>query len=116
MGLFYRLTLKKIFYFLGIVVLTTKSETIKYLHSQQRNANQGNKMQTITINGQTFPAINAAHLENGMIYHDGSEIVNVQTKGKTTTFTLVFGGGEVSRKVRSVSLIALALEQVAVVF
>ena len=73
-------------------------------------------MQAITINGQAFPAINAASLENGMIYHDGSEIVNVQTKGKTTTFTLVFDGGEVSRRVRSASLIALALEQVAVVF
>jgi maltodextrin utilization protein YvdJ len=73
-------------------------------------------MQAITINSQTFPAINAANLENGMIYHDGSEIINVQTKGNTTTFTLVFAGGEVTRKVRSVSLIALALEQVAVVF
>jgi len=34
-------------------------------------------MTTITINGQSFPAINAANLENGMTYHDGSEIVEV---------------------------------------
>ena len=71
-------------------------------------------MKTIDINGETYPAIAAAQLQNGMTYWDGSEIVNARTSGKTTKFTLIFDGGQVDRAVRSQSLIALSHSQVAV--
>lgn len=71
-------------------------------------------MKSLTIRNEVFPAIEAANLENGFIYFDGSEITNVSVKGKTTKFTLINGNIEVDRTVRSSSLIALNWEQVAV--
>jgi len=70
---------------------------------------------TIDVRGQQYPAVAASQLQNGMIYHDGSEIVNVSHSGRMTTLTLFFDGGSVDRKVQSQSLIALSHEQVAVV-
>jgi hypothetical protein len=71
-------------------------------------------MKTIIIRGDAYPAIEAARLENGMIYFDGSEITDVRVSGKTVRFTLTFGSIRVARTVRTTSWIALSEEQVAV--
>lgn len=68
-------------------------------------------MNTVNINGQQFPAIEAGKLESGMIYWDGSEIDAVVIGAKTVRFLLA---GSVDRTVRAGSLIALAHAQVSV--
>jgi len=69
---------------------------------------------SVTIRGEVYPAVEAASLENGMIYFDGSEIIGVEVCGKTTKFALTCGAVTIARTVRSTSLIALSCEQVAV--
>ena len=69
-------------------------------------------MNTININSQQFPAIEASKLESGMLYWDGSEIDAVVIGDKTVRFMLA---GSVERTVRASSMIALAHEQTAVV-
>ena len=71
-------------------------------------------MKTISIHGETYPAIKAENLQNGLIYWDGSEIHSVQFTKSSVKFVLDFDGGSVERMVRKNSMIALANQQIAV--
>jgi hypothetical protein len=69
-------------------------------------------MNSITIKGRRFPAVEARKLESGLVYWDGSEIDRVVIGAKTVNFVLA---GKVERTVRAGSLIALAHKQTAMV-